>query len=502
MRRTNAKIIGGVLVLAIILVAVAYAAITSTQLNINGTGNATANQSNFKVEFIGTPTTGGKGTTTATIDSSVKTNGTVTVNGLTAKGDEATATYTVKNLSADLSADLSAEATSSNEEYFEVLCTLEKTTLKAKEETTLKVTVRLLKTPIDETKENLKTDIGVTVTAEPKQPGEENNGGSETVSNKNPYLPKGFRQVAGTTLDNGLTIQDSTGNQYVWVEVPKTTEVYPTAGLEITEFTEDEYAKIEDDLHTYTNDYRESGEDIYYADDVTGLTSPQYTELKQKMLKSVYQNGGFYVGKYETGTETARTSGDASTAPTETPVIKQNVYPYNYVTCSQAQTLATTKMESGDRTTSLLFGVQWDLTLKYLETKGTSQAELKEDSTSWGNYSNNAWSITNANLKYATYAPGPGILGTWTTATEKSKTSSEIILLSTGADDSFSKMGIYDLAGNEKEWTLEYTSDTSYPCSMRGGYCGYWGKNGPACCREDNLTTSLSAGIGFRLALY
>ena len=82
MRRTNAKIVGGVLVLAVILVAVAYAAITSTQLNINGTGNATAKQDNFKVEFIGTPTTGGKGTTKATIDSSVKTNGTVTVNGL------------------------------------------------------------------------------------------------------------------------------------------------------------------------------------------------------------------------------------------------------------------------------------------------------------------------------------------------------------------------------------------------------------------------------------
>ena len=335
MRRTNAKIVGGVLVLAIILVAVAYAAITSTQLNINGTGNATAKQDNFRVEFIGTPTTGGKGTTTATIDSSVKTNGTVTVNGLTAKGDEATATYTVKNLSADLSADLSATATSSNEEYFEVLCTLEKTTLKAQEETTLKVTVRLLKTPIDETKENLKTEIGVNVTAEPKQPGEEGGttgGGSETVSNRNPYLPKGFRKVSGTTLDNGYTIQDSTGNQYVWVEVPKTKEVYPTAGLEITEFTEAEYTAIETDLHTYTNDYRDGTDykDEYYSDALTGLTSAQYTELKQKMLKSVYQNGGFYIGKYETGIEdTPRTSGSSSTAPTDTPVIKQNAYPYN-----------------------------------------------------------------------------------------------------------------------------------------------------------------------------
>ena len=504
MRRTNAKIVGGVLVLAVILVAVAYAAITSTQLNINGTGNATANQSNFKVEFIGTPTTGGKGTTTATIDSSVKTNGTVTVNGLTAKGDEATATYTVKNQSADLSADLTAEATSSNEEYFEVLCTLEKTTLKAQEETTLKVTVRLLKTPIDETKENLKTDIGVTVTAEPKQPGEENNGGSQTVSSATTtggtYLPKGFRQVSGTTLDNGLTIQDSTGNQYVWVEVPKKTEVYQTAGLEITEFTESEYTAIETDLHTYTNDYRQSGrEDKYCSDAATGLTSEQYTQLKQKMLKSVYQNGGFYIGKYETGTETARTSGDASTAPGETPVIKQNVYPYNYVTCSQAQTLATTKMESGDRTTSLLFGVQWDLTLKYLETKGTSQADLKTDSTNWGNYSNNAWSITNANLKYSSdYGKS------WTTATEKSKTSGEsILLLSTGASESFSKMGIYDLAGNEYEWTLEYTSTPSSPCAPRGGIYDSAGSVFPASNHNYScMTDAISSDFGFRCVLY
>ena len=501
MRGTNAKIVGGVLVLAVILVAVAYAAITSTQLNINGTGNATTKQDNFKVEFIGKPTTGGKGTTVATIDSNIKTNGNVEVNGLTAKGDEATATYTVKNLSADLSADLSAEATSSNEEYFEALCTLEKTTLKAQEETTLKVTVRLSKTPIDETKENLKTEIGVTVTAEPKQPGEENNGGSETVSNRNPYLPKGFRQVYGTTLDNGLTIQDSTGNQYVWVEVPKKTEVYPTAGLEITEFTESEYTAIETDLHTYTNDYRVSRyKDEYYSDAATGLTSAQYTELKQKMLKSVYQNGGFYIGKYETGTEKARTSGSSSTAPTDTPVIKQNVYPYNNVTCSQAQTLATTKMESGDRTTSLMFGVQWDLTLKYLETKGVSQADLKTNSTSWGNYSNNAWNITNENLKYAEYKNSS--LKPWTTATEKSKTSSEQILLSTGADESFSKMGIYDLAGNVYEWTLEYTSDTSNPCASRGGSYSISGSNYPASDRGNYGTTGLYGGIGFRLALY
>ena len=467
----NTKIVGGVLLVAIILVAVAYAAITNVGLNINGVGSAQAKQENFKVEFIGTPSTSGKGTTTATISESDKTKGTVNVTGLTAKGDEATATYTVKNLSSDISADLTAEATSSNQTYFEVICSLEKTTLKAQEETTLKVTVRLLKTPIDETKEDLNSDIDVTLTAEPKQPGEEANGSSETVSSKKttkPYLPTGFTQVSGTTLKNGLTIQDSTGNQYVWIEVPMTEEVYPTAGLSITNFTDEEYTAIEADLHTYTNDYRNgtSYKDEYYSG--VGLTSDEYTNLKKTMLKSVYQNGGFYIGKYETGIENApKTDGDENTAPTETPVIKQNAYPYNYVTCSQAQTLAS-NMESGNHTSSLMFGVQWDLVLKYLETKGTSQVDLKTDSTSWGNYYNNLWNITNANSKYAILDTDTYELGDWTSGAYGAKGSSKEILLSTGASNDFCKQGIYDLAGNVYEWTLEKSHDSSAPCVTRG----------------------------------
>ena len=153
-------------------------------------------------------------------------------------------------------------------------------------------------------------------------------------------------------------------------------------------------------------------------------------------------------------------------------------------------------MEHGDRTTSLMFGVQWDLTLKYLEKKGTSQADLKTNSTSWGNYQNNAWSITNANLKYAPNGSG------WTNATEKSKTSSEFILLSTGADDSFSKRGIYDLAGNVWEWTLEYTSDTYVPCAVRGGHYNNSGRSRPAGYRGGSNTTHLNDAVGFRLALY
>ena len=311
-----------------------------------------------------------------------------------------------------------------------------------------------------------------------------------------PYLPTGFTKVEGTSLANGYTIQDSTGNQYVWVEVPKTSEVYPTAGLNITGFSNDEYAKIETDLHTYTNDYRDgtSYKDEYYSDAVTGLTSAQYIELKQKILKSVYQNGGFYVGKYKTGIEDSPKKSYTSEL-TQTPVIKQNAYPYNYVTCSQAQTLANS-MESGSHTSSLMFGVQWDLVLKYLETKGTAQADLKTDSTSIGNYYDNLWEITNENSKYAPNGSG------WTSGARGKKESNEIVLLSTGASETFSKQGIYDIAGNVWEWTLEYTSDTSNPCASRGSSCSHHGGNSPAMCRDGNSTGRYRYGVGFRVALY
>ena len=501
MRRANNKIIGVIVLLAIVLVAVGYAAITNVTLNIDGTAKSEANPDNFKVELIGEPQTSGDGTTTATINTADKTQGTMNVSGLNAKGQTAIATYTVKNQSTDLSADLTAKATSTNDEYFEVQCSLEKTTLKAGEETTMTVKVKLLKTPIDETKENLSTEIGINVDAEPKQPGEENNGGSITVVNKkttNPYLPEGFTKVGGTSLSNGYTIQDSKGNQYVWVEVPMTDEVYPTAGLNIKDFTTEEYTAIETDLHTYTNDYRNgtSFKDEYYSDAATGLKSEQYTALKQKMLKSVYKNGGFYIGKYETGIEsTPKTSGSSTTAPKEIPVIKQNAYPYNYVTCSQAQTLAS-KMESGKYTSSLMFGVQWDLVLKYLETKGTAQADLKTDSASIGNYYDNLWEITNENSKYAPNGSG------WTSGARGKKELNTSILLSTGASETFSKQGIYDIAGNVSEWTLEYTSNSYYPCANRGGVYSNNGDVYPAADRDNGTTTFYGTIIGFRVSLF
>ena len=317
-----------------------------------------------------------------------------------------------------------------------------------------------------------------------------------------PYLPTGFSKVAGTNLDNGLVIQDSVGNQYVWVEVPMNETVYPTAGLGITTFDDTAYTNIENDLRTYTSTYRDgtSDTDTYCPDtDNTGWfeSADKYNEAKQKMLKSVYQNGGFYVGRYETGIATTQSPRTASGDTTQTPVIKANAYPYNYVTRTQAKVLAES-MEHGDKTSSLMFGVQWDLTLAFMHNKGkVADSTLTSGSKTIGNYYDSLWNVTNTSAKYSTDSGA-----SWSPCPKNKNGSSANILLTTGADTSFGVMNIYDIAGNVCEWTLEYTSYPMGPYISRGGSYGGYAYLIPASGRDMTETTDGNVFVGFRVSLY
>ena len=343
-----------------------------------------------------------------------------------------------------------------------------------------------------------------------------------------PYMPGDeFTKVNGTNLANGLTIQDSDGNQYVWVEVPMTATVYPTAGLNITEFTTDEYTKIENDLHTYTMTYRKgksttetSYKDEWYEDTnntADWYTTEQYTTQKQKMLKSVYRNGGFWVAKYEAGiTENRTTKNDAIAVD---PKSKSNLYPYTYVTRTQAKKLAEMVIYTKNATTykgSLMFGVQWDLVLKFIENKLSATdieivSKLNSNSTIIGNYNNSTFTINRG--RYAVYSSYT-LNSTWneynipitnfvdTNSNKLSLSSGNGILLTTGAVDQNCLMNIYDIAGNVWEWTLEDTSDSNYPCANRGGNYKGTGSENPASNRNSNITTSSGSRVGFRISLY
>ena len=333
--------------------------------------------------------------------------------------------------------------------------------------------------------------------------------GGKTEPETVPYLPSDdFHYDTSTSVDTGFIIADSNGNEYVWVVVPRTAAVYKTTGLGKTTFTDADYTSIEKDLKDYTSIYvTESGySDLYYPDDKNvGWFADEtaYNNLKNSMLKSVYENGGFYVGRYEAGIGTNRTSIEAQVngkypVPTTAPVTKADAYPYTYVTRTQAQNLAS-NVNSGTKTSSLMFGVQWDLVLAFMHNKGNiADSTLTSNSTTIGNYNDNLWTIKNAKAQYSeddgdtfTACPNPF----------KKESESEI-LLTTGADSSFSVQNIYDIAGNVWEFTLERSPYTNVLCARRGGGFNVTGSDYPAALRFNVSTDFSGFNIGFRVSLF
>ena len=335
--------------------------------------------------------------------------------------------------------------------------------------------------------------------------------GTNVPAETAPYFPDNTFTKKEGTIDTGLVIQDANGNEYVWVVVPKS--LYNNAAYNSNNAkkpsSSTDYANIEYCLQQYTATYRNgtSYSDTHEADtnNVGWLTSDEYTELKNSMLKSVYENGGFYVGRYEAGIGTNRASIESQVdgkypVPTTAPVTKADAYPYTYVTRTQAQNLAS-NVNSGTKTSSLMFGVQWDLVLAFMSkdtAKITATDVLTKNSTTIGNYKDNLWTIKNANAQYSTN------YGSTFTACPNpfKKESSSDILLTTGADSSFSVQNIYDIAGNVWEWTLEKTSNSIGPCASRGGACYLTGSDNPAAYRGSFSTGGSGNSFGFRVSLF
>ena len=281
--------------------------------------------------------------------------------------------------------------------------------------------------------------------------------------------PEGSTIDSNTNENTGIVMIDSNQNEWVWIEVPSTVFISATSSTD--------HDNIKADLIAYAKDYRNDSSTEDGVFNGCGLTEEQYQMKYQTMLSSIYTNKGFYIGRYEAGiegsdtkTSLARYKRTEITSSSPKAVSKKDMIPYNFVYCSDAQQLAN-EMNTGNKTSSLLFGIQWDLVCKFLEVKGnwdttenTAQYYIKKNSTSWGNYKNSTFTINSAKAKKYDYSKK-----SYYKITGK-KPSSSSILLTTGASEYTNKMNIYDFAGNEFEWTLEKT--TFYydgPCVPRGG---------------------------------
>ena len=347
---------------------------------------------------------------------------------------------------------------------------------------------------------------------------------AEATAETAPYFPDNTFTKKEGTIDTGLVIQDASGNEYVWVVVPRTTAVYDTTELGKTTFTDADYTSIENDLKEYTKTYRGSTSysDVYYPDDKNVgwfADATAYNNLKNSMLKSVYENGGFYVGRYEAGIGTNRTSIEAQVngkypVPTTAPVSKADAYPYTYVTRTQAQNLAS-NVNSGDKTSSLMFGVQWDLVLAFMHNKGNiADSTLTSNSTTIGNYRDSVFQLSQTG-KYATMSDRWSLSSTWNPSTKSTtdfvdssrnkiaqSSRGNGILVTTGTSEKNKVMNIYDVAGNVAEWTLEKTSNTDHPCADRGGGYSDTGSSCPATFHFDRSTYYGYNVVGFRVSLF
>ena len=310
--------------------------------------------------------------------------------------------------------------------------------------------------------------------------------------------------VVEADASKGIVIKDKNNNEWVWIEVPKTT-VFSGLTIDTTNtLTEQNYTDIKNKLIAYATTYRASWKDEYYSG--CGMTSDEYKTAYQKMLKSVYTYGGFWIGRYEAGiegttTETtnARTGSSARITIGTSPkaISQKDAIPYNYVYCSEAQALAKEMTPNSNYTSSLMFGIQWDLVCKYLEVKSALEtSDINSNSTSWGNYSNVTRIISSDKAKQTTNSGS-----TWTAITGTKPASS--VLLTTGASEETNKMNIYDFAGNEWEWTLEQaTYNSNYPCADRGGSYSDSGFAFPVSYRDNIRTTYSDSSISFRATLY
>ena len=252
---------------------------------------------------------------------------------------------------------------------------------------------------------------------------------STKITGSTPYLPSGFSASTTkgeTTIEEGLVIKDGSGNEYVWIPVPNDGTGPNYDLVNNTQEDSDEYYNA---IEQALSDYSYFNEvDKEYIDDWSNYSETteealgikDYNALKRKMLKSIYENGGFYVGRYETGYKTgeireiSRSDDNYETKlqqminmtanqliESNKPVIQKDAYPYNYITCNQAQILADS-FQSGEYTSSLLFGIQWNLMLKCLKNTGV---DVYLNSKDWGNYDDSELEITSKNARQATKYP-------------------------------------------------------------------------------------------------
>ena len=296
-------------------------------------------------------------------------------------------------------------------------------------------------------------------------------------------IPTGFYYVGGTKA-SGIVISDNKndknkyrnqkvvgtdllGNQYVWI--PCTTDSSSSDlqyartewGVEVD--GDDNSRAIKDEL-TLT-DASVTYSDADTANGINADVSKEIVAQIKAEKASVAQYGGYYIGRYEVGRNS------------DTAVVKYNQTPYASITWSTAYGLAKKIITNSEATSYLCSSYAWDTAVNFIQNNSTA----KNYATSIEGFNGN-WN------PQAVKDPSGNVI-------KPAGTSQQ---LNTGLTTQF--CNIFDMGGNEAEFTTELNPGTSETVVLRGGNYNY--RDSPAGNRWGVISGSAYLALGFRATLF
>ena len=294
-------------------------------------------------------------------------------------------------------------------------------------------------------------------------------------------IPAGFYYVGGTKT-SGIVISDNVndkdkyknkavvgtdllGNQYVWI--PCTTD-NTSSDLQ---YTRNEWGvEVDGNSRAIKDELTLTDASVTYsdADTANGINTDVSKEIVAQIKAekaSVAQYGGYYIGRYEVGKNS------------DTAVVKYNQTPYASITWSTAYGLAKKIITNSEATSYLCSSYAWDTAVNFIQNNSTAK-------------------------NYATSIEG--FNGNWNPQEVKDPSGNVIKpagtsqQLNTGLTTHF--CNIFDMGGNEAEFTTESNPGTSETVVLRGG--GYNGDHFPAGYRWDCNSGRAYIFYGFRATLF
>ncbi len=295
------------------------------------------------------------------------------------------------------------------------------------------------------------------------------------LQNKNPYIPEGFEYYEGD-INTGYVIKDtSNGNEFVWVPMKSGKfNVYVEATTEDGKKSKSDEKEIQISELTREPKYT----DLRYTDwyenegDVTDKKSVAYFK------KSVAENAGFYMGRYEMGMP-GQKSGEAPVLDiderniTGVPVCIPRVIPWTNIDYSKAKDNLES-MYNGEVQSAMMNSYARVSTLNWIhETSGINYFGNYENVT--GNTEEHLYvkghfekqDLYEKSFTLDDYEDAWYIINGWAGGVSG-------MLLETCADiqggNRFVNNNIYDLGGNAGEWMTEiYISGNGH--RITGGNC-------------------------------